>query len=304
MLNKDLERYVELKRSLGFGYKDHYRELKHYVAFAQAHGDTFVRIDRAIEYASRAPSLKRCQIRLIFIRGFATAMRAEDPRYEIPPANALGNWIGRRPKPYIYTQEEILNLMMAASELLPVLTIRPLTYSTLFGLLAVTGMRISEALALQVDDFTDDGLIIRQTKFKKSRLLPLHKTTRQALNSYLSARKKFGRVSNDLLIVNTGKAPAYVTVQGVFQKLAISIGLRSLSDQRGPRIHDLRHTFAVRNLEQCQHTKETVGRHIVALSTYLGHSNFANTYWYLEATPHLMMQISTAGETLYKGQPQ
>lgn len=301
MLREHMERYVELKRSLGYQYETHYRDLKNFVALAEARGERFVRAESAIDYASRAPSLKRRYARLIFIRGFALAMHAEDPRHEVPRADVLGRVNPARPKPYIYTPQEIIRLITAARQLRPAGSIKPLTYSTLFGLLAATGMRVSEALALRLEDITEDGLIVRQTKFKKSRLLPLHRTTTQALNDYISVRNELGRLSGDLFISITGKAPAYPTVERIFRLLSYAIGLRKESDRSGPRIHDLRHTFAVRSLEQCERTKEAVGRHIVALSTYLGHASIANTYWYLEATPRLMKQIAEAGEAFYQG---
>ena len=160
---------------------------------------------------------------------------------------------------------------------------------------------ISEALALLLEDVTADGLIIQQTKFQKSRLLPLHDTTSAALNAYLSARRRLRTLDNALLVSNAGKAPSYNTVKAVFLQLARSIGLRGAPGQKGPRIHDLRHTFAVRSLEQCRHDRDTVSRHITALSTYLGHAHVTDTYWYLQATPTLMSQIAEAGEALHQG---
>jgi integrase len=139
--------------------------------------------------------------------------------------------------------------MRAAAQLQPAGSIRPLMYSILFGLLAATGMRISEALALRLEDVTADGLIIRQAKFQKSRLLPLHDTTRRALDEYLSIRVRLGTLDGALLVSTTGKAPSYHTVVAVFLRLARSIGLRGAAGHPGPRIHDLRHTFAVRSLE-------------------------------------------------------
>ena len=163
-------------------------------------------------------------------------------------------------------------------------------------------MRISEALALRLDDVAADGLIIRQTKFQKSRLLPLHETTQRALDAYLSVRMRLGVLDGALLVSTTGKAPSYHTVVAIFLRLARSIGLRGASGQPGPRIHDLRHTFAVRSLEQCrQHDREAVARHVVALSTYLGHAHVTDTYWYLHATPVLMGQIAEACEALHRG---
>lgn len=228
-------------------------------------------------------------------------MQAEDSRHEVPAADALGHGTFDRRTPHIYRPDEIAKLMQAAARLKPASSIRPVMYSTLFGLLAATGMRISEALALRLDDVTADGLIIRQTKFQKSRLLPLHETTQRALDRYLAVRIRLGTLDRALLVSTPGKAPSYPTVVAVFLQVARSIGLRGNPGQPGPRIHDLRHTFAVRSLEQCPRDREAVARHIVALSTYLGHAHVTDTYWYLHATPILMGQIAEAGEALHRG---
>ena len=262
-----------------------------------------MRAARAVEFASRARSPKSRQIRLSMVRNFALAMRSEESNHEVPPPDALGCVIARRPKPYIYSSEEIFRLIRAAAQLPPAGSMRPLTYATLFGLLAATGMRISEALALKLEDVTEDGLIIRNTKFGKSRLLPLHDTTHGALNRYLSKRMRLTDTNDDLLVSNTGRAPAYPTVERVFRQLSLSVGLRTGSGRGWPRMHDLRHTFAVRCLERCKGGREAAGRCMLALSTYLGHGQIANTYWYLEATPLLMRQIASAGETHYTGEP-
>ena len=154
------------------------------------------------------------------VRRFALALQAEDARHEAPAADALGHgWFERR-TPHIYRPDEIAQRMRAAGQLQPASSIRPLMYSTLFGLLAATGMRISEALALRLEDVTADGLIIRQTKFQKSRLLPLHDTTQRALDEYLSVRVRLGTLDGALLVSITGKAPSYNTVVAVFLRLA------------------------------------------------------------------------------------
>ena len=301
MLNEDLARYADLQHSLGFKFRVQHTLLKNFVAFAETFDDRYVRAHRVLEWAPQAPSPQQRRNRLLTVRRFAIAMRAEDPRYEIPPSNALGRGLFERRLPYIYTADEIAALMSAAARLDPADSIRPLMYETLFGLIAATGMRISEALALLLEDVTADGLIIQQTKFQKSRLLPLHDTTSAALNAYLSARRRLRTLDNALLVSNAGKAPSYNTVKAVFLQLARSIGLRGAPGQKGPRIHDLRHTFAVRSLEQCRHDRDTVSRHITALSTYLGHAHVTDTYWYLQATPTLMSQIAEAGEALHQG---
>ncbi|EHK52306.1 tyrosine-type recombinase/integrase [Allomesorhizobium alhagi] len=301
MLSQDLARYVELQHKLGFRFRVQNTLLKSFVAFAERHDDRHVQAARVLEWARLAPSPQQRRNRLLTVRRFALALSAEDRRHEIPPADALGHSPLERRIPHIYSADEIAALMQAAARLKPTGSIRPLMYETLFGLIAATGMRISEALSLQLDDLTADGLIIRQTKFHKSRLLPLHATTRDALDQYLVARRRLGTLNSALLVSAAGASPAYSTVIANFLQLARSIGLRGGPGQPGPCIHDLRHTFAVRSLEQCRHDRDVVGRHIAALSTYLGHAHVTDTYWYLQATPILMRQIAAAGEALHQG---
>jgi integrase len=301
MLSEALTRYVDLHHSVGFKFRIQHLLLRNFVRFAEARGDEFVQVARALDWAGQAPSPSQRRNRLLTARRFALALRAEDPRHELPTADALGRGRFERRAPHIYTPSEVAALMNAAAELKPSGSIRPLMYSTLFGLIAATGMRISEALALQLEDLTEDGLVIRETKFHKSRLLPLHETTRSALDRYLSVRCQAGALDGALFVSNTGAVPAYPTVVAIFLRLARSIGLRGAHGERGPRIHDLRHSFAVRSLESCQHDREAVARHIVALSTYLGHGHVTDTYWYLQATPILMRQIADAGEAFHHG---
>jgi integrase len=301
MLSQALARYVNLHSSLGFKFRTQGSLLRNFVAFAETHGDAFVLRDRALDWAARAPSPPQRRNRLLTLRRFALAMQAEDPRHEVPPADALGRGRFERPIPHVYPVEAIVQLMGAAAQLRPAGSIRPLMYSTLFGLLAATGMRISEALALRLADVTVDGLVIQQTKFQKSRLIPVHDTTQRALDEYLAVRARLGTLDNALFVADNGKGPAYSTVIAVFLRLARSIGLRDAPGQRGPRIHDLRHTFAVRSLESCGSDRNAISRHIIALSTYLGHAHATDTYWYLQATPTLMRQIAAASEALYQG---
>jgi integrase len=300
MLNQDLVRYVNLHRSMGFKFRVQHSLLSNFIRFAEAHDDQHVYSHRVLEWAISAPSPHQRRNRLLTVRRFALAMHAEDPRHQVPPAEAFGAGLFERKAPHLYSEDDIARLMHAAALLQPAGSIRPLMYETLFGLLAATGMRIAEALCLRLGDVTADGLIIRQTKFHKSRLLPLHETTWRALNAYLAARMSLGTLDGSLFVSNTGKAPSYNTVMAIFLRLARSIGLRGGPGQRGPRIHDLRHTFAVRSLEQCEHDRGAVNRHIVALSTYLGHAHVTDTYWYLQATPLLMIRIAEAGETLHR----
>lgn len=303
MLSEDVTRYVNLHRALGFKFRSQEGLLRNFVAFAETYGDDVVLARRVLEWAAQAPSPPQRRNRLHNVRRFALAMQVEDSRYEIPAADALGRGWFQRCIPYIYGPDEIVRLMQAASQLAPAGSIRPLTYRTLFGLLAATGMRISEALALRLEDLTDDGLVVRQTKFQKNRLLPLHETTTRALDAYLSVRLRVGTNDRALLVGNNGRAVPYDTAAATFLRLARAIGLRDAPGKPGPRIHDMRHTFATRSLEQCRQDRNAIGRHLLALSTYLGHAHVTDTYWYLEATPILKRQIAKAGEAhLREGQ--
>jgi integrase len=301
MLNRDLARYVDQQRSLGFKFRVQEILLRGYVAFAEELGDRHIKSTRVLEWAARAPSPEQRRNRLLTVRRFALAMRAENARHQVPAADAFGHAIAKRRSPYIYSADEITRLLRAAGALQPEGLFRPSMYATLFGLLAATGMRIAEALTLQIDDVITDGLVVRETKFQKSRLLPLHATARLALDRYLVARQRLAATDRALFVSVAGRPLSYNTVRGVFLQLLDRTNLRGAHSGRDPRIHDLRHTFAVRSLEQCRHDRAAVARHIVALSTYLGHAHVTDTYWYLQATPVLMNQIAEAGEALLTG---
>jgi integrase len=301
VLNKDLQRHADLHWALGFKFRTQHALLRLFVTHAEKSGDEFVAAARVVDWAGQAPSPAQRRNRLLTVRRFALALRAEDPRHEIPPDNVFGHPERRRRKPYIYTPNEIAQLLDAAARLAPATSFKASTYETLFGLLAATGMRISEALALRLGDITADGLLIRTTKFQKSRLLPLHSTTRSAIDRYLKIRTGVV-VANDhlFLSVSFGRLP-YDTAAGVFRRLARAIGIKGGPGQSGARIHDLRHTFAVRSLEGCPGDRQVIARHLVALSTYLGHARVIDTYWYLEATPILLKDVATAGEIWLRG---
>ncbi len=301
MLRQELARYVDQQRSLRFKFRIQQILLRGFVAFAEECGDRHIKSARVLTWAARAPSPEQRRNRLLTVRRFALAMHAENSRHQVPAADALGHAVARRRSPYIYSADEVARLLRAAASLEPAGSLRPTMYATLFGLLAATGMRIAEALALQLDDVTTDGLVIRETKFQKSRLLPLHTTTLHALKGYLVARRSLVTADRALFVSVAGEALPYNTVRRIFLQLLDHTDLRGADAGRDPRIHDLRHTFAIRSLEQCRHERTAVARHIVALSTYLGHAHVTDTYWYLQATPTLMGQIAEAGEALLMG---
>lgn len=295
MLNPTIDAYLALRRAAGFQLGMSERHLRSFARFANAHGDSHVRADRAIEWAGQAPTPHQSCVRLDVIRIFVRYVRAEDPRHEPPPAHVFPR---TRPPllPTIFTPEQITRLLTAAAGLGPAQSHRPRTYSTLFALLAATGLRISEALALQIGDVTPDGLLIRETKFRKSRLVPLHASSEVALREYFAHRFKVAGGSEHVFVSPSGHPLAYNTVNAVFRALVREIGLCQVPGRRGPRIHDLRHTFAVRALEMCPADRLRVAAHMLALSTYLGHAKLVSTYWYLHATPHLLVDIADACE--------
>jgi integrase len=301
MMRQNLTRYLHLKRSLGFKFQLQRCLLRGFVAFAEKRGDRFIKRSRVLEWAALAPSPAQRRNRLLIVRRFALVMHAENARHQVPAEDALGKVRFKRPPPFIYEAQDIVRLIQAAAALKPAATMRSLMYSTLFGLLAATGMRISGALALQVEDVTPDGLLVRATKFQKNRLLPLHVTTQRMLARYLAARSQMSTADRTLFVSIAGGRLSYTTVRGVFLRLLDRTHLRGAHSGRDPRIHDLRHTFAVRSLEQCRHEWDAVARHVLALSTYLGHAHVTNTYWHLQATPVLLGQIAEASETLLTG---
>ena len=216
MLSRDLACYIDRKRSLGFKFHNQNVLLRGFVRFAEERGDRFITSARVLAWAAGAPSPEHRRTRLLTVRRFALALHAENARHQIPQADALGRATPKRRPPYIYRSDEIVRLLRAAAALEPAGSIRPILYTTLLGLIAATGMRIAEALALQVDDVTADGLVIRQTKFQKSRLLPLHATVRQALDRYLIDRRKVSTADRALFISAGGRSLPYNTVRNVF----------------------------------------------------------------------------------------
>ncbi|MDR7260498.1 integrase [Sphingomonas sp. BE270] len=302
MLNTHISRYVALHRSLGRKYDEQDRLLRLYAAYAGHFGDQHTQVQRIYDWCHTASSQYVAQTRFGTVRNFSLFAHAEDPAHEVPPAGVFGRGKRPRPTPHIIEPEQIRAIMAAALDLPPKGTISPHAYHCLFGLLAATGLRISEALALQCDDLGEDGLIIRNGKFGKQRLVALQPSTRQALEAYLATRARLGATGNDLFVTIRGRAPHKVRAHIVFVRLARQLGYRGPTGTTGMRMHDLRHTFAVRSLESCSPDREAVAHHMAGLSVYLGHTSVANTYWYLEATPVLLRDIAAASEHLYLGE--
>jgi integrase len=297
MLTRTIDGYLAVRRAAGFALTVDAGLLHSFARFAADRAETHVQRQTAIAWATRAPSPYQRERRLGMVRRFVAFARAEDPRHERIPRHVFAHQ-RTRPRPYLLSDRELEQLLTATSRLRPRGSLRPLTYATLFGLLAATGLRISEALHLIVDDITADGLLIRQTKFRKSRLVPLHETAAAALDRYLARRHAVARGEVHVFVSTTGQPLTYPMVNGTFHYLLRSVELRTTAGERPPtpRIHDLRHRFAVRALEGAAGERDQTAQHVLALSTYLGHTHVADTYWYLHATPHLMRRIADACE--------
>jgi integrase/recombinase XerD len=300
MLRQAVDDYVELRRATGFKFRDGEEMLRSFARFAAKRGEDIIRAETALAWAGQAERPHRRHMRLGVVSRFAAFLRSEDPRHEIPPPDVFpGQAV--RPLPYVFSAADIAQILACAAQLSPEGSLRPLTYSTLFGLIAVAGLRIREALELRIGDFRDAGLVIRETKFRKSRFLPLHETTLAALEHYLIARRKVAGQTDHLFVsLHRRKLSAHV-VRTTFHEICDRLGIgRTLAGTR-PRIHDLRHRFAVAALERCPRGRAQINRHTLALTTYLGHAKVESTYWYLERTPQLLRGIATACERFLQG---
>jgi integrase/recombinase XerD len=288
-----IEDYIALRRSLGFKLHGMATSLGKFASFLEQKEAPYITTALALEWAMQPvdhPPSRWAQ-RLGFVRVFARHWSATDPRTEIPPAGLLP-FRARRARPYLYTEQEIQRLLTAAKSLSSSSGLRPWTYNCLFGLLAVSGLRISEAIKLERQDvdFHQELLTIRQTKFNKSRLIPLHTSTRDVLTEYAEHRDRLvpSPRSSCFLLNDCGRCLERSTVLRTFHDLSRQIGLRGPSDHTGPRIHDFRHRFALKTLIHWYRTGEDIERRLPVLSTFLGHAHAADTYWYLSIHPELM----------------
>ena len=288
-----IEDYIALRRSLGFKLHGMATSLGKFASFLEQKEAPYITTALALEWAMQTVdhSPSHWAQRLGFVRVFARHWSATDPRTEIPPAGLLP-FRARRARPYLYTEQEIQRLLTAAKSLSSSSGLRPWTYHCLFGLLAVSGLRISEAIKLERQDvdFHQELLTIRQTKFNKSRLIPLHTSTRDVLTQYAEHRDRLvpSPRSSCFLLNDCGRCLERSTVLRTFHDLSRQIGLRGPSDHTGPRIHDFRHRFALNTLIQWYRAGEDIERRLPVLSTFLGHTHVADTYWYLSVHPELM----------------
>ncbi len=288
--------YLAARRSLGFDLRIEGRQLRAFAQFADHAGHRGpVTVALAVRWAQRSRRETRLTWarRLQTLRPFMKYQAQFDPETEIAPPDLFGP-VHRRLVPHIYTDTEIAALLDAAAQLRPVtgLRLRPQTYVTLFGLLASTGLRISEALALTPTDVDLPGaaLTVRQTKFRKSRLVPLHPTTVTALTQYVTARRRrvSDRAIGTFLISERGTPLDDRMAHHTFARLRARLRWIGRGGYPFPRIHDLRHSYVCRMLVRAYHQQQPVDHVIDLLSTYVGHASVADTYWYVTAIPELL----------------
>lgn len=285
-----LDDYLATRRALGFELERAGLLLPDFVAFLAQTGQRQVTAAAAVAWASQPANAHPAwwTARLVLVRGFAKYLQTLDPRHQVPPLELLPHR-RTRSTPYIYDGSEIAALLAATD----VLTgpVRVATYRTLIGLLAVTGLRTGEAIALDKSDvdLRDGVLTVHKSKFGKTRQVPLHPTTTQALVDYARLRDRLApsRQTSSFFVSTVGKRLIYNNVHETFLRLVYVAGIADRRPRR-PRIHDLRHTFAVQTVLGWHRAGLDVERQLPLLSTYLGHISPATTYWYLSAVPELL----------------
>lgn len=296
-LHHAIDQYLALRHRCGYTLRGVASGLRSFAGFAAREGATRVTVDLALRWAAQArgPALATRSGRLQMVRGFARWRHGTDPRTAVPPDDLLPTRFPRKP-PYLYRDTDLHQLLKAMRALPSATGLRGRTFSTVFGLLMVTGMRVGEALALDEPDvqLEEAILTIRRTKFGKSRLVPVHPTTAAVLAAYAKARDRVHprRLSPAFFVDERGVRVTQWKMGYTFVKLSSEIGLRppirGHTYGHGPRLHDLRHRFAARTLLDWYRAGVDVECALPRLATYLGHVHINETYWYLEAVPELL----------------
>ena len=299
-----VERYLALRRAMGFDLGIAGKQLMQFARFAKTAGAGPLTVDVAVAWATSAcdatPITRARRIELI--RPFAKYLRQVDPATEVPERGLFGP-AHRRLTPHIYTMVEIEQLLAAAARLPPAGTLRGIAYQTLFGLIAATGLRLGETVRLELDDvdLVTGTLTVRRTKFHKSRRVALHRTTVEHLLRYVEQRGRSVFASNRFFVGNRGTSLNVDMVEHVFQTLRAELGWKPRGGHPTVRIHDLRHTFITRRLADWQANGAPIDHATLALSTYVGHAKVTDTYWYLTAIPELMQAASVRFQQLAQG---
>jgi integrase len=289
--HQQLESYLALRRALGFTMRPEERLLRDFVTYLDTRNELTSVAQVAVEWSMTTAGTNHAR-RLSVVRGFLTMARATDPDIDVPGRGLLRT--GRRPTPHLFTPDEILALMTAACALGPRDALRPHTVATVIGLLASCGLRASEAIRLDINDVTLEDvsrrLRIRRTKFHKSRVVPLHPTTAEALRTYAHRRQTLGYdgLCDAFFVSERGTRLTYHTLARTFVTLARQLRLRGPVGTRGASLHHLRHSFAVDRLAAWTREGCDVHLQLPALAVYLGHVRPQDTYWYLTAAPHVL----------------
>lgn len=288
-----LREYLAMRRALGFKLANEGTRLLSFVSFLEQAQAEYVSTELALTWAQLPKSVQPAQWgrRLGFVRGFAHYCSAIDPRTEVPPVGLLPSDYRRR-TPYFFSNEDIQAMLRAALALPAKDGMANHTYHCLLGLISVAGLRISEAVNLMLDDVDLIGgiLTIRSSKFGKSRMVPLHHTTVATLADYRDRQVKFlaGQEVPHWFVNRRGKQVRCDAVDGMFRRLTDKLGLVAKRGQRRPRVHDLRHHFAMTTLLRWYNDGQDIERRLPVLSAYLGHVDVRDTYWYLSACPQLL----------------
>jgi integrase/recombinase XerD len=296
-LRQAVDDYVRMRRDLGFKLHDAGKALLDFATFLKQHRSSYITQELALAWAQRPSQAQPAYWarRLSVVRGFARYRSATDPRTQIP-APGLFPFSPKRARPYLYSHAEIRGLLHAALRM-PCRfergKLRPWVYYCLLGLLSVSGLRLGEArnLELQDVDLKAGVLTIRGTKFGKTRLVPVHRSTCRVLARYLRRRHRHWDrrpVSSYLFVSSQGHRLDSGDVHRTFYALSRQVGLRGPSDRQGPRLHDLRHRFATQTLVHWYRSNQDPERRLPLLSAYLGHVHVADTQWYLSGCPELM----------------
>jgi len=309
-LRDRLQDYLALRRGLGFRLVEGECYLRDFCSFMEQEHATIVTSSLALRWAMAPPSARPTTWagRLTVVRQFARYLKGFEPATEIP-GHRLLPFRPKRCQPYLYSLEEIEHLMAAARSMPSRQALKPHTVATLVGLLAVSGMRVSEALSMHRKDVDlESGVItIRGSKFTKSRLVPLHPSTVRALKEYAARRDlcipRRWPLGPYFLLTGRGAKFAVSQVHMAFDAISRTVGLRTPDMRRGPRLHDLRHRFATETLLHWSRAGAEIEREMPTLSTYLGHSNIADTYWYLSAHPELLKHAALRLERRWGGSP-
>ena len=302
-LAEHLDRYLAVRRALGYRLEGHSRVLASFVDDLEANGQSSVTVTSALAFASAAATDRRAAAQLSMVRRFAVYLSAFDASTEIPPVN-LGPGDGGRSRPYVYSPKEVSALLGAARALRPERWAA--SVNTLIGLMAATGIRSGEAYRLDRDQVDlDTGLLaVMHSKFGKSRQLPLHPTTVAALRRYAALRDRSVEPTQPAFFVTaSGTRITPATAGRTFRRLLAATSIAAPPGRRAPRLYDLRHRFAVVTLLDWHRDGVDVQRQLPALSAYLGHLSPANTYWYLEAVPELMAVVAERLARCWEGQP-